>query len=55
MPPLDNPRWERFAQQLVKGKSQTEAYRNAGYRAKAATVIRRGRGRSLSGRFYPTA
>ena len=38
MPPLDNPRWERFAQQLVKGKSQTEAYRNAGYRAKAATV-----------------
>jgi phage terminase small subunit len=32
MPPLDNPRWERFAQELAKGQSQTGAYLAAGYR-----------------------
>jgi phage terminase small subunit len=32
MPALENPRHERFAQDLAKGMSQAEAYRNAGYR-----------------------
>lgn len=32
MPPLDNPRHERFAQYLLKGKSATEAYVMAGYK-----------------------
>jgi len=31
MPALANPRHERFAQELAKGKSQSEAYQNAGY------------------------
>lgn len=32
MPVLPNPRHERFAQELAKGKSATEAYETAGYR-----------------------
>lgn len=32
MPPLPNPRHERFAQELAKGKSLDDAYRLAGYR-----------------------
>lgn len=32
MPVLKNPKHERFAQELVKGKSQVEAYAAAGYR-----------------------
>jgi Terminase small subunit len=32
MPPLENPRWEQFAQELAKGKSQTEAYLASGYK-----------------------
>jgi hypothetical protein len=31
VPALDNPKHERFAQQLAKGKSQAEAYQEAGY------------------------
>jgi phage terminase small subunit len=31
MPALSNPRHERFAQELAKGKSQAEAYQIAGY------------------------
>jgi phage terminase small subunit len=31
MPPLPNPRQELFCQNLVKGKSKAEAYRDAGY------------------------
>ena len=31
MPPLANPRQELFCQNLVKGKSKAEAYRDAGY------------------------
>lgn len=31
MPALANPRHERFAQELAKGKSQSDAYQNAGY------------------------
>jgi hypothetical protein len=32
MPSLDNPRHERFAQELAKGKSQLDAYVEAGYK-----------------------
>lgn len=32
MPVLDNARHERFAQELAKGKSATEAYAAAGYK-----------------------
>lgn len=32
MPPIDNPKHERFAQELAKGKSQAEAYGDAGYK-----------------------
>src|SRR5262245_41595877 len=39
MPPLDNPRWERFAQELAKGQSQTGAYLAASYKgAKSPTT-----------------
>jgi phage terminase small subunit len=31
--PLKNARHERFAQELAKGKSQSEAYKSAGYSA----------------------
>lgn len=31
MPALENPRHERFAQELAKGKTQAEAYQIAGY------------------------
>lgn len=31
MPVLSNPRWERFAQELAKGKTSDEAYQLAGY------------------------
>lgn len=33
MPALENPKHERFAQELAKGKSQAEAYLLAGYAA----------------------
>ena len=33
MPVLPNPRHERFAQELAKGKSASEAYKLAGYKA----------------------
>ena len=33
MPALTNPKHERFAQELAKGKSQAEAYVDAGYAA----------------------
>jgi phage terminase small subunit len=32
MPALDNPKHERFAQGLAKGKTQAEAYADAGYK-----------------------
>lgn len=32
MPALSNPKHERFAQELAKGKTQIEAYRTAGYK-----------------------
>jgi hypothetical protein len=32
VPVLSNPKWELFAQELAKGKSQAEAYQTAGYK-----------------------
>jgi len=40
MPPLDNPRWEHFAQELAKGKPAGEAYVLAGYKANDGNCIR---------------
>lgn len=40
MPALDNPRHERFAQHLAKGKSATEAYTDAGYRGDRTAASR---------------
>lgn len=34
MPVLSNLKWERFANHLVKGKTQPEAYKLSGYRGK---------------------
>jgi phage terminase small subunit len=38
MPVLDNPRHERFAQEVVKGFLHGQAYLNAGYKAKSLAV-----------------
>jgi len=38
MPTLDNPKHERFAQALAAGKSQDEAYREAGYKPSASNA-----------------
>jgi phage terminase small subunit len=40
MPALRNARHERFAQELSKGKSQTEAYEQAGYRPSRSAAAR---------------
>lgn len=40
MPSLANTRHERFAQELAKGKSQAEAYVNAGYRQSRSAAAR---------------
>lgn len=36
--PLNNARWEAFAQNLAKGESQSAAYQNAGYKARGNTA-----------------
>lgn len=38
--PLKNPRHERFAQELARGKSQTDAYAVAGYKPNAGAACR---------------
>lgn len=38
MPPLENTKHERFAQELAKGKSQSEAYVLAGYKPSFANA-----------------
>jgi hypothetical protein len=38
--PLKNPRHERFAQELAKGKSQGQAYRDAGYEGDETAACR---------------
>lgn len=40
MPALGNPRHERFAQELAKGKSASEAYVTAGYAENDGNAIR---------------
>jgi hypothetical protein len=40
MPALDNPKHERFAQELAKGKSANEAYELAGYKPNDGNCIR---------------
>lgn len=40
MPVLSNPRHERFAQELAKGKSQSEAYEEAGYKPDRSAASR---------------
>lgn len=40
MPPLPNPRHERFAQEFAKGKSAAEAYREAGFKPNEGNCIR---------------
>jgi hypothetical protein len=40
MPVLSNARWERFAQELAKGKTQDEAYKLAGYKPNAGNASR---------------
>lgn len=40
MPALENQRHERFAQELAKGKSATEAYTEAGYRGDRTAASR---------------
>jgi hypothetical protein len=37
---LENPKWERFAQELAKGKSQAEAYEAAGYKGDRTAASR---------------
>jgi len=40
VPALKNPKHERFAQELAKGKSQSESYAEAGYRPDAGAASR---------------
>jgi phage terminase small subunit len=40
MPPLENPRHERFAQALFEGKTADEAYVHAGYKPNDGNCIR---------------
>ena len=40
MPVLKNPKWERFAQELAKGRSQVEAYERAGYKPDSGAANR---------------
>lgn len=35
MPPLKNPKWERYAQGLTSGLEQLQAYKAAGYKGKS--------------------
>lgn len=43
MAALENPRHERFAQELAKGKTADEAYQNAGYKANRHNAAAMGR------------
>lgn len=50
MPPLDNPRQERFAQELADGKPATEAHRIAGYAGNSGNASRLQRDDTISAR-----
>ena len=48
MPPLDNAQHELFAQEIVKGASQRDAYRAAGYQTKSDAAADASASRLLS-------
>jgi len=48
MPALDNPKHERFAQELAKGVSAREAYKTAGYETKSDAATDAAASRLLS-------
>ena len=50
MPALENPKHERFAQELAKGKSQIEAYVEAGYKPNDGHAARLAGDGRISGR-----
>lgn len=50
MPVLKNPKHERFAQELAKGKSAAEAYQTAGYSPNPGNCIRLKGNESVSNR-----
>jgi len=50
MPALSNPRHERFAQELAKGKTQAEAYAEAGYKPSEQHASRLARNGKVSER-----
>jgi phage terminase small subunit len=50
MPALDNPRHERFAQELAKGKTADEAYVLAGYAENRGNASRMKSDESIGGR-----
>src|SRR4051812_21956654 len=50
MPPLPNQRHERFAQELAKGKTATEAYQVAGYSPSEQNASRLTRNDKVQGR-----
>lgn len=50
MPALENPRHERFAQELAKGKTADEAYQIAGYKANRHNAATLGREQHISTR-----
>ena len=50
MPVLSNPKHERFAQELAKGKSQSEAYELAGYKPDSGAASRLSGNVSVSAR-----
>lgn len=50
MPALENPKHERFAQELAKGKTQAEAYKEAGYIGDETAACRLSRNVKVTGR-----
>ena len=50
MPILSNPRHERFAHELAKGKSQAEAYEAAGFKRDDANALRLTRNDKIASR-----
>lgn len=50
MPVLSNPKHERFAQELAKGKTAIDAYETAGYRPDSGAASRLSGKISISGR-----
>lgn len=50
MPVLSNPKHERFAQELAKGKTATEAYELAGYKPNRGNAATLKQDQSISGR-----